>query len=56
MRAASPTGQPGTRAPHVWLREAFDLSKTGAALVRPDGYVAWRRSAPGGAPVRAFGE
>lgn len=90
-------GQPGTRAPHVWLpdpcveggrvstlewfgrgwvlvvagdgwiadagvhvvrapenvRDAFGLSKTGAALVRPDGYVAWRRDAPDGTPIRA---
>jgi 2-polyprenyl-6-methoxyphenol hydroxylase-like FAD-dependent oxidoreductase len=85
-------GQPGTRAPHVWLpdpldterrsstldwfgrgwvlvcgggdwivdagihvvrapenvRDAFGLSAGGAALVRPDGIIAWRAAAPQG--------
>ncbi|CAN5728466.1 FAD-dependent oxidoreductase [soil metagenome] len=69
-------GQPGTRAPHLWIaptlslldllqrgwvvlsddthwgaqtiridattRTAFGLSPGGAALIRPDGYIAWR--------------
>lgn len=85
-------GQPGTRAPHVWMsdpgdadgrvstlewfgrgwvlvtakgnwladagvhvvrapesvREAFGLGAEGAALVRPDGVIAWRKPAPDG--------
>ncbi|HVW30438.1 MAG TPA: FAD-dependent monooxygenase [Polyangiaceae bacterium] len=85
-------GQPGTRAPHLWLpdpvdadervstldwfgrgwvlvtaggnwvadagihivrapenvREAFGLAANGASLVRPDGVIAWRKTAPDG--------
>jgi 2-polyprenyl-6-methoxyphenol hydroxylase-like FAD-dependent oxidoreductase len=85
-------GQPGTRAPHVWLpdaadserrvstldwfgrgwvlvvaggswvadagvhivrapervRESFGLAPEGACLVRPDGVIAWRKTAPDG--------
>ncbi len=28
------------------VREAFGLTSTGAALIRPDGYIAWRKNAP----------
>lgn len=45
-------GQPGIRAPHVVLRRGnenegdlntlFGLEKTGATLIRPDGFIAWR--------------
>ena len=40
--------EPGTtlRLANDSVREAFGLGPTGAALVRPDGYIVWRKEAP----------
>lgn len=39
-------GEPGTIDPYGYWRRVRDIDEAGALLVRPDGYVAWRHSAP----------
>lgn len=39
-------GEPGTLDPYGYWRQAREIHEAGALLVRPDGYVAWRHSAP----------
>ncbi len=39
-------GEPGTIDPYGYWHQAREIHEAGALLVRPDGYVAWRRSIP----------
>lgn len=39
-------GEPGTIDPYGYWRQIRDIDEAGALLVRPDGYIAWRHSAP----------
>jgi hypothetical protein len=44
------------RDPEGGLTAAYGISPSGAALVRPDGFVAWRAAAMDEAPSRVLGE
>ncbi|MGI5219165.1 FAD-dependent monooxygenase [Nocardia sp. CA-290969] len=39
-------GEPGTIDPYGYWRQVREIDEAGALLVRPDGYIAWRHSAP----------
>src|SRR3954464_4717749 len=39
-------GEPGTIDPYGYWHRVREVHEAGAILVRPDGYVAWRQSAP----------
>ncbi|CDZ91450.1 FAD-dependent monooxygenase [Rhodococcus ruber] len=39
-------GEPGAIDPYGYWRQVRDIDEAGALLVRPDGYIAWRHSAP----------
>ncbi|KXF55857.1 2,4-dichlorophenol 6-monooxygenase [Rhodococcus sp. SC4] len=39
-------GEPGTIDPYGYWRQVRETHEAGAILVRPDGYIAWRHSAP----------
>jgi 2,4-dichlorophenol 6-monooxygenase len=39
-------GEPGTIDPYGYWHQVREIHEAGALLVRPDGYVAWRRSTP----------
>jgi len=49
-------GAPSLRDPEGRFPEAYGLSPSGAALVRPDGFIAWRAQAMDQAPNRALAE
>src|SRR5262249_39241689 len=47
-------GAPSLRDPEGRFPEAYGLAPSGAALVRPDGFIAWRARAIEEAPDRAL--
>ena len=40
------TGAPGSKDPYFTWAQLREVHEAGAVLVRPDGYVAWRQTAP----------
>jgi 2-polyprenyl-6-methoxyphenol hydroxylase-like FAD-dependent oxidoreductase len=53
--AAYRVGGAELAAPDESFSEAYDVSRTGAVLVRPDGFVAWRARAASSRPAESLG-
>jgi hypothetical protein len=49
-------GPGGLGDPDGAFPEAYGITPTGAVLVRPDGYIAWRATGAGGASAQALTE